>query len=138
MKALRLVGSYVAVLLVGIAIGLVWIAEASAATSTVTTSSGYRVTISGPASATVGAPVAYTATCGGAPCSFGEFRAFGGPINRLGEGFGRGPLGSYSFRAPGLYSMRYRVGMTCGRQACPVDVFLTTSVAARGAPGLVS
>ena len=135
MKALRRIGSYVAVLAVGIVLGWLWIAEASAATSSVTTSSGYTVSITGPASGRVGVPATYTATCGPAgavaACPWGEFRAFGGPLNRLGEGFGRGAIGVYTPRAPGFYAMRYRVGAACvgsPRLACPIDVWLNTSV----------
>lgn len=120
-----------------VAVGLVgWVETAGAATSTVTTSSGYSVSIEGPASATVGVPATYTAVCGSgravSACQYGEFRAFGGPINRLGEGFGRGATGTYAFRAPGFYSIRYRVGASCPgspRLACPIDVWLYTTVA---------
>ena len=106
---------------------------ALAYTAVVTRSDGYRVTLTGPDSARVGVPASYTASCGPAgfvgPCSFGEFRAFGGIINRLGEGFGRGAMGNWTPRAAGTYSIRYRLGMTCGRSACPIDVFLSVSVA---------
>ena len=119
---------------VGLALTLIaceWGAgTALASTQVVTRSDGYRVTLTGPDRARVGVPAVYTATCGGAPCSFGEFRAFGGVTNRLGEGFGRGAFGNWTPRAPGLYSIRYRLGMTCGRSACPIDVWLTTSVGA--------
>lgn len=107
------------------------------ATATVTRSDGYTVSLTGPVKATVGVPATYTATCGPAgqtgPCPYGEFRAFGGVINRLGEGFGRGATGTYSFRATGTYSIRYRVGAAClgsPNQACPIDVWLTTTVGA--------
>ena len=123
---------------VGLALALIaceWGAgTALASTQVVTRSDGYRVTLTGPDRARVGVPTAYTATCGPAgfvtACQFGEFRAFGGPINRLGEGFGRGASGFWTPRTPGLYSIRYRLGMTCGRSACPIDVWLTTSVGA--------
>jgi hypothetical protein len=98
------------------------------------TTSGYQVTVTAPVSAKVGQPAGYTATCGGGyACPYGEFRAFGGVINRLGEGFGRGATGAYSFRAPGTYSIRYRVGASCvgsPRLACPIDVWITTVVTA--------
>jgi hypothetical protein len=103
-----------------------------AATTSATTASGYEVTLTGPATARVGEPAAYTATCGGGyPCPYGEFRAFGGVINRLGEGFGRGAAGSYTFRSAGVHSMRYRVGAACPgspRMACPIDVWISTYV----------
>lgn len=106
------------------------------ATATVTRSDGYTVSLTGPVTATVGVPTKYTATCGPAgqtgPCPYGEFRAYGGPINRLGEGFGRGASGSYVFRAAGGYSIRYRVNASCvgsPRLACPIDVWLLTVVA---------
>jgi hypothetical protein len=114
---------------------MVGAATASADTMTVTRSDGYQVTLTGPSTATVGSPTMYTATCGpigwyGSPCPYGEFRAFGGPINRLGEGFGTGAQGSYVFRAAGAYQIRYRVGASCigsPRQQCPIDVWLNTS-----------
>lgn len=106
-------------------------AAADAATSTVTRSDGYTVSVTGPTTGTVGASSAYTAVCGYpariGPCQYGEFRMFGGSINRLGEGFGRGATGFYQFRAAGYYSVRYRVGAACigsPRNACPIDVFL--------------
>lgn len=109
---------------------------AAANTATVTRSDGYQVTLTGPATAKVGAPTTYTATCGpigwyGSPCPYGEFRTFGGPLNRLGEGFGTGASGSYSFRAIGSYQIRYRVGASCPgspRLACPIDVWVYTTV----------
>lgn len=100
-------------------------------TATVTRSDGYTVTLTGPTTARVGVATTYTATCG-VPCGLGEFRAFGGVTNRLGEGFGRGASGSYVFRAAGAYSVRYRVGAACvgsPRLACPIDVWVTTVVA---------
>ena len=107
------------------------------ATATTTRGDGYIVSLTGPTTATVGAPTTYTATCGPAgqtgPCPYGEFRAFGGVINRLGEGFGRGASGFYVFRAAGSYSVRYRVGASCigsPNRACPIDVFLSTRVTA--------
>jgi hypothetical protein len=110
-------------------------APAVADTATVTTSTGYQVTLTGPSTATVGQPTTYTATCGpigwyGSPCPYGEFRAYGGPINRLGEGFGTGATGRYVFRAAGYYQIRYRVGASCPgspRLACPIDVWLNTT-----------
>lgn len=119
-----------------VAASLVAPAAASAFTSTVTRSDGYQVTLSGPDAAAVGVPATYTATCGpigwyGSPCPYGEFRAFGGPINRLGEGFGTGATGHYTFRAAGSYQVRYRVGASCigsPRQQCPIDVFGFTAV----------
>lgn len=105
---------------------------APAAAETVSTMSGYQVSMTGPSSATVGVPTTYTATCGGGfPCPYGEFRAFGGVINRLGEGFGRGAIGTYTFRAAGAYQIRYRVGASCPgspRLACPIDLWLSTAV----------
>jgi hypothetical protein len=104
----------------------------TAPTTSASTSSGYQVTLTGPASARVGQPTSYSATCGGGyACPSGEFRAYGSVINRLGEGMGRGATGTYTFRAPGSYSIRYRVGASCPgspRQSCPIDVFITTSV----------
>ena len=98
------------------------------------TTSGYQVTLTGPSTATVGVPTTYTATCGGGyACPYGEFRTFGGVVNRLGEGFGRGATGAYTFRAAGFYSIRYRVGASCPgspRLSCPIDVWLTTNVTA--------
>lgn len=110
---------------------------ALADTATVTRSDGYTVTLTGPTTARVGKPVTYTATCGpvgwtGFACPYGEFRAFGGVINRLGEGFGRGASGVYTFRAAGFYSVRYRVGASCPgspRLACPIDAWLYVTVA---------
>lgn len=106
-------------------------AVASAATSTVTRSDGYTVTMTGPTTGKVGTASGYTATCGYpssmGPCPYGDFRMFGGTINRLGEGFGQGAMGFYTFRAPGFYSARYRLGANCigsTRQACPIDVFI--------------
>ena len=110
-------------------------APAAADAATVTRSDGYSVTLNGPPTAIVGQPTSFTATCGPAgqvgPCPYGEFRAFGGTINRLGEGFGRGASAFYTFRAVGYYSIRYRVGASCigsPRLACPIDVFLGVSV----------
>lgn len=106
-------------------------AVAAADTASVTRSDGYTVTLTGPTTGHVGAASAYSATCGGIPCAYGEFRMFGGPINRLGEGFGRGATGFYTFRAAGFYSVRYRVGAQCigsPNRACPIDVFLGVSV----------
>lgn len=110
------------------------VGTALASTQVVTRSDGYQVTLTGPDSATVGVSTGYTATCGpigwyGSPCPYGEFRAFGGVINRLGEGFGRGASGSYVFRAAGGYSVRYRVPASCigsPRLACPIDVWVYT------------
>lgn len=110
--------------------------SALASTSTVTRPDGYQVTLTGPDAGMVGAPATYAATCGpigwyGSPCPYGEFRAFGGPINRLGEGFGTGATGRYVFRAAGYYQIRYRVGASCPgspRLACPIDVWLSTTV----------
>jgi hypothetical protein len=116
-----------------------WVVGAAFAdTATTTRSDGYQVSLTGPTTAVVGAQTAYTATCGpvgwyGSPCPYGEFRAFGGVINRLGEGFGRGAMGSYVFRAPGYYSVLYRVGASCPgspRLACPIDVWLYVAVTA--------
>jgi hypothetical protein len=113
------------------------VGAAFADTATTTRSDGYTVTLTGPTTATVGVPATFTATCGptgqAGPCPYGEFRAFGGVINRLGEGFGRGAMGSYVFRAPGYYSVRYRVGASCPgspRLACPIDAWLSVSVTA--------
>lgn len=110
-------------------------ALASASTSTVTRSDGYTVSITGSSTGAVGMPSTYTAVCGmkdqTGPCPYGEFRMYGGTINRLGEGFGRGATGTYTFRAFGWYQVRYRVGAGCigsPRTACPIDVFLTTVV----------
>lgn len=119
-----------------LALAAVLVMAVPVAASTVTRADGYQVTLSGPATAMVGVPAMYTATCGpigwyGSPCPYGEFRAFGGVINRLGEGFGRGATGVYSFRAAGFYSVRYRVGASClgsPRLACPIDVWLYTVV----------
>ena len=111
---------------------LVFAAVASADTAS-TTYGGNTVTLSGPVAAHVGVPTAYTATCYGAPCAYGEFRTFGGPLNRLGEGFGTGAARSYTFRTPGFYQIRYRLGAQCigsPRLACPIDVFLYVSVTA--------
>jgi hypothetical protein len=112
-------------------------APAAADTATTTRSDGYTVTLTGPTQGVVGQPSTYTATCGLAgqtgPCPYGEFRMFGGPINRLGEGFGRGATGVYVFRAAGSYWVRYRVGASCigsPRLACPIDVWLYTVVTA--------
>lgn len=106
----------------------------TAPTTSVSTTSGYQVTLTGPASAVVGQPATYTATCGGGyPCSYGEFRVFGGVINSLGEGMGRGATASYTFRAPGAYSIRYLVAAACAgspRRSCPIAVWITTSVSA--------
>jgi hypothetical protein len=109
------------------------------ALTSATTDSGYEVTLTGPVTAVVGEPAVYTATCGGGfPCPYGEFRTFGGITNRLGEGFGLGDTGTETFRAPGLYSIRYRVGAACPgspRRACPIDVWINTQVeAAADAP----
>lgn len=109
---------------------------ALAGTATVTRSDGYQVTLNGPTAATAGMSATYTATCGpigwyGSPCPYGEFRAFGGVINRLGEGFGTGPVRAYTYRAPGFYQVRYRVGASCPgspRLACPIDVWLYVAV----------
>lgn len=106
-------------------------AAASAATSTTTRSDGYTVSITGPTIGKVGVANGYTAVCGypggmGA-CPYGEFRMYGGPINGLGEGFGRGAYGFYTFRAAGSYIARYRVGASCigsPRLACPIDVYI--------------
>lgn len=106
-------------------------ATASAFTSSVTTSTGYTVTLSGPDTAAVGVPATYTATCGGAPCPYGNFRMFGGYINRLGEGFGVGATGRYTFRAPGFFTARYMVGASCPgspNRACPIYVYGSTAV----------
>jgi hypothetical protein len=126
-----LVAAFCAVIAIGFSYG------AWAATSTATRSDGYSVTLTGPGTGTVGVASSYSATCGypGAtgPCPYGEFRAFGGPINRLGEGFGRGALGTYTFRAAGSYQIRYRVGAGCigsPRRACPIDVWVYTGVTA--------
>jgi hypothetical protein len=106
----------------------------TAPTTSASTTSGYQVSLTGPASAVVGQPATYSATCGGGyACPSGEFRAFGSVINRLGEGFGRGATGSTTFRAPGTYSIRYRVGQSCPgspRRSCPIDVWITTAVTA--------
>jgi hypothetical protein len=118
------------------AIALFAPATAAASTSTTTRSDGYQVTLTGPDTGLVGVASTFTATCGpigwyGSPCPYGEFRAFGGPINRLGEGFGTGPMGTYTFRAPGTYQIRYRVGASCPgspRTACPIDLWLYTVV----------
>jgi hypothetical protein len=118
------------------AVALAPTTAAVASTSTVTRSDGYQVTLTGPDTATVGVPTTYTATCGpigwyGSPCPYGEFRAFGGYINRLGEGFGTGASGSYTYRAPGTFQVRYRVGASCPgspRLACPIDVWVYTVV----------
>ena len=60
-------------------------ASAGAGTDPTTTATNKGVTLTGPTSSRVGQPTTYTATCGGgAPCPYGEFRAFGGVINRLG------------------------------------------------------
>jgi hypothetical protein len=123
------------ILLTAVALLAVGAAPAVADTATVTTSTGYQVTLTGPTTATVGVPTTYTATCGpigwyGSPCPYGEFRAYGGPINRLGEGFGTGATGRIVFRAPGYYQIRYRVGASCPgspRLACPIDVWLSTT-----------
>lgn len=95
------------------------------------------VMLAGPASAHVGEPAMFTAACGTvadfAACPLGEFRAFGGRINRLGEGFGTGFIGYYTFRAPGVYSVRYRVGAHCigsPRLSCPIDAWISTTVTA--------
>lgn len=107
-------------------------ASAGADTAPTTSATNSGVTLTGPAPSRVGQPTTYSATCGGgAPCPYGEFRAFGGVINRLGEGFGRGATGTYTFRAPGVYSIRYRVGASCPgspRMACPIDVWIQTYV----------
>lgn len=113
---------------------LVLAAPAAASTSTVTRSDGYRVTLTGPDTATVGTPATYTAKCGPVgyydyACPYGSFRAYGGTINSLGEGFGTGPMGTYSFRTAGTYQIRYRVGASCigsPRLACPIDVWVYT------------
>lgn len=92
------------------------------------TATNQGVTLSGPDTAHVGTPAVYTSNS-----PYGEFRAFGGPLNRLGEGFGRGLQASYTFRAPGVYQIRLRVGASCPgspRLACPIDVFVSTSVTA--------
>jgi|GEM_PF-3606190 len=103
-------------------------------TTSASTPSGYQVTLTGPVSAVVGQPTTYTATCGGGyACPYGAFRAFGGVINRLGEGFGVGATGTYTFRAPGNYAVRYRMGASCPgspRTACPISVFVYTTVTA--------
>lgn len=105
-----------------------------ASADTASTTSGYQVSLSGPATAQVGVPTTYSATCGGGyACPYGEFRAFGSILNRLGEGFGTGALRAYTFRAPGTYQIRYRVGASCPgspRLACPIDVWLYTVVTA--------
>jgi hypothetical protein len=113
-------------------LGLWAIGTAFADTATTTRADGYQVSLTGPATATVGVPATFTATCGpigwyGSPCPYGEFRAFGGPINRLGEGFGTGAMRAYTFRAPATYQIRYRVGASCPgspRLACPIDTWL--------------
>jgi hypothetical protein len=107
---------------------------AGASADTASTTSGYQVSLTGPATTQVGVPTTYSATCGGGyACPYGEFRAFGSILNRLGEGFGRGAVGTYTFRAPGTYQIRYRVGASCPgspRLACPIDVWLYTVVTA--------
>jgi hypothetical protein len=104
------------------------------ALTSATTDSGYEVTLTGPVNAVVGTPTSYTATCGGGyACPYGEFRAYGEIINHLGEGFGRGATGTITFRAPGFYSLRYRVGAACQgspRLACPIDVWINAYVEA--------
>ena len=119
-------------------IACLWAAGvAFAQTTTVTRADGYTVTLTGPATGKVGQASAFTATCGypgfvGA-CPYGEFRMFGAGVNRLGEGFGRGASGSYVFRTAGAYSIRYRVPAGCvgsPRLACPIDVWLSTTVGA--------
>lgn len=114
---------------------LAFAAPAAHAATTTVDYGGYEVSVTGPATGTVGAPSSYTATCGligqQFRCPYGEFRMFGGAINRLGEGFGTGSRGEYTFRGFGFYQMRYRVGASCigsPRRACPIDVWLSTSV----------
>lgn len=111
---------------------------AFAQTATVTRSDGYRVTLTGPDTAVAGVSTGFTAKCGPVgyydyACPYGSFRAYGGPINSLGEGFGTGASGFYVFRSAGFYYVRYRVGAGCigsPRLACPIDVFLPISVTA--------
>jgi hypothetical protein len=128
MKASKLV-----VLVAAAALAVLGFATGASA-DTASTTSGYQVALTGPSSARVGQPTTYSATCGGGyACPYGEFRAFGGTINRLGEGFGTGAVRAYTFRAPGTYSIRYRVGASCPgspRLACPIDVWLYTVVTA--------
>lgn len=92
-------------------------APASAATSTVN-----GVTLSCPDIGHVGQPL----TCTGSS-PYGAFRMYGGPINRLGEGFGTGTSGTYTPRAPGYYTARYSVGAACvgsPNRACPIYVYV--------------
>jgi hypothetical protein len=128
----RLCATILATALSAIAITASANADTTTTTSTVT-KDGYTVTLTGPNSSRVGQPTTYSATCGGAPCLYGEFRIFGGVTNRLGEGFGTGATRTTTFRAAGVYQIRYRVGRSCvgsPNRACPIDVWLSTSVTA--------